>query len=101
MVHRAREIPVGSGRLLTSTTTQAVLFSSLTTLASFGTLVLSHHQGIASLGTLLVVGMLFTVTGNLVVLPALLVLWQRTRGTSEAPGGTSQGPPAGRGGEGA
>lgn len=77
MVHRAREVPVGSGELLTSITTQAVLFSALTTLASFGTLVLSDHRGIASLGELLVVGMGFTLAGNLVLLPALLVLRQR------------------------
>jgi hopanoid biosynthesis associated RND transporter like protein HpnN len=79
MVHRAREIPVASGRLLTSTTTQAVLFSSLTTLASFGTLVLSDHRGIASLGELLVLGMGFTLAGNLLLLPSLLMLWQGVR----------------------
>ena len=79
LVHRAREVPVASGRLLSGTTTQAVLYSALTTLASFGTLVLSDHRGIASLGELLVVGMGFTLLGNLVLLPALLTLWQRRR----------------------
>ncbi len=74
MVHRAREVSVASGELLRSTTTQAVLFSALTTLASFGTLMLSDHLGMASLGQLLVVGMAFTLAGNLLLLPALLML---------------------------
>ncbi len=81
MVHRAREASVASGALLRSTTTQAVLFSALTTLASFGTLMLSDHLGIASLGQLLVVGMAFTLAGNLLLLPALLMLRER-RGQS-------------------
>jgi hopanoid biosynthesis associated RND transporter like protein HpnN len=79
MVHRARTVDVASGALLGSTTTRAVLYSAMTTLASFGTLVLSLHHGIASLGQLLVVGMLFTLAGNLVLLPSLLLVWQRAR----------------------
>jgi hypothetical protein len=82
MVHRARSISVDSGALLSSTTAQAVVFSALTTLASFGTLVLSDHRGIASLGELLVIGMSLTLAGNLVLLPALLMLWQRHEGRS-------------------
>ena len=62
----------------------AVLLSAITTIASFGTLVLSDHLGIASLGQLLVIGMLFTLAGNLVLLPALLLLWQRRRGEGDA-----------------
>ena len=74
MVHRARHGSPEGGALLESTTAQAVFFSALTTLASFGTLVLSDHRGIASLGELLVLGMIFTLLGNLVLLPALLAL---------------------------
>jgi predicted RND superfamily exporter protein len=74
MVHRARALGEGEGGLLESTTAQAVFFSAVTTLASFGTLSLSAHQGIASLGSLLVVGMIFSLAGNLIVLPALLSL---------------------------
>jgi hypothetical protein len=77
MVHRARSVSVESGALLGSTTAQGVTFSALTTLASFGTLVLAAHRGIASLGTLLVIGMVFTLIGNLVLLPALLEFHQR------------------------
>ena len=39
----------------------------------------TDHAGIASLGQLLVVGMGFTLAGNLVLLPALLMLWQGVR----------------------
>jgi hypothetical protein len=80
MVHRAKRLPPGGGVLLESTTAQAVFFSALTTVASFGTLILSQHAGIASLGELLLIGMLFTLAGNLVVLPALIVLQQRVGG---------------------
>jgi hopanoid biosynthesis associated RND transporter like protein HpnN len=86
MVHRARRVCVASGALVGSTTAQGVTFSALTTLASFGTLVLAEHRGIASLGTLLVIGMIFTLIGNLVVLPALLAFSQRWGG-SPAPEG--------------
>jgi predicted RND superfamily exporter protein len=83
MVHRARRVCVASGALVTSTTAQGVTFSALTTLASFGTLVLAEHRGIASLGTLLVIGMVFTLIGNLVLLPALLTFSQRRDGGAD------------------
>ena len=41
---------------------------------SFGTLALSSHRGVASLGVVLTIGMLLTVLCNLVVLPALIAL---------------------------
>ena len=87
MVHRARSVPVASGRLLTSTTAHGVFFSALTTLASFGTLVLADHLGIASLGTLLVIGMVYTLLGNLVLLPALLSIAQARRRGDPRSGG--------------
>jgi len=76
LVHRARE--AGPGKpLLESITAQAVLWSALTTIVSFGSLALSAHRGIASLGLLLVIGLTITVLANLVLLPALVVLVQR------------------------
>ena len=74
MVHRARRSAGEGASLLGSTTAQAVLFSAFTTLASFGTLVLSDHRGIASLGALLLIGMALTLAGNLILLPALIAL---------------------------
>jgi len=82
LVHRARsELAPGEG-LLETTTARAVFYSALTTTVSFGSLVFSSHEGMVSLGTLLTVGMLFTVVCNLIVLPALLEL----RGLGRPPG---------------
>ena len=78
LVHRARELGGDTSRLLRSTTANAVGMSALTTLASFGTLALSAHRGVSSLGLLLMLGMALTLVANLVVLPALLAL--RARG---------------------
>ena len=76
LVHRARE--GGPGKpLLESVTAQAVFWSAITTITSFGSLAFSHHRGIASLGLLLVIGLTLTVLANLVVLPALVALVQR------------------------
>jgi hopanoid biosynthesis associated RND transporter like protein HpnN len=63
--------------LLSTTTARAVFYSALTTTLSFGSLALSDHRGMQSLGILLTVGMMLTVVCNLVVLPALLDLRRR------------------------
>jgi hopanoid biosynthesis associated RND transporter like protein HpnN len=60
--------------LLGTSTAQAVFFSALTTMASFGTLAFSAHRGFASLGLLLIIGVAYTLLCNLIVLPALLAL---------------------------
>jgi len=76
LVHRAETLARG-GRghdLLASTTARAVFYSALTTTVSFGTLALSSHRGVSSLGVVLSIGMTLTVISNLVVLPALLAL---------------------------
>jgi len=58
--------------VLHTSTARGVLFSALTTIASFGTLALSSHPGIASLGVLLTIGLAFVLLANLVFLPALI-----------------------------
>ena len=78
----------GKVDLLSSSTTRAILLSSLTTVASFGSLSFSPHPGMASMGRLLVVGVVCTLIANLFVLPALLVRWERRevrRATAAAP----------------
>jgi hopanoid biosynthesis associated RND transporter like protein HpnN len=75
LVHRARM----SGRdsfehLVESATAGAVFFSAMTTTLSFGTLALSGHQGMHTLGVMLTIGMFWTVVANLIVLPALLTI---------------------------
>jgi hypothetical protein len=59
--------------LLGTSTARAVFFSALTTMGSFGSLSLSTHPGLASLGQLLLIGVTFTLLCNLVLLPALIV----------------------------
>jgi predicted RND superfamily exporter protein len=77
MVQRARSAAFDPRHLLGTTTARAVFYSSLTTVVSFGSLALSSHPGMSSLGVLLSIGMLFILLSNLVVLPALLQTSQR------------------------
>ncbi len=72
MVHRWRSEPPTAAALTQVSTGRAVLFSGLTTVASFGNLAFSPHPGMASMGWLLTVGMLVTLLATLVLLPALL-----------------------------
>lgn len=56
--------------LLHSSTTRGIIFSSITTLCSFSSLSFTPHQGMASMGLLLSIGLFFTVICSLIVLPA-------------------------------
>ncbi|NOQ64708.1 MAG: MMPL family transporter [Methyloprofundus sp.] len=56
--------------LLQTSTARGVFFSSLTTLLSFTSLAFTNHQGIASMGMLLAIGISFTLISTLIVLPA-------------------------------
>jgi predicted RND superfamily exporter protein len=79
LVHRSH-LPLPAGESLMGTTTaRAVFYSATTTLVSFGTLAFSSHRGMQSLGITLTVAMTVTVLSNLVVLPALIDLRNRTR----------------------
>ncbi len=57
---------------LRSSTPRAVSLSVLTTLASFGTLIVAEHRGMSSMGALLTIAVGFTLFAVLAVLPALL-----------------------------
>jgi hypothetical protein len=74
LVHRARASREGVSNLLGTSTARAVAFSALTTIASFGSLGLASHRGLATLGQLLTIGVAFTLLCNLLVLPALIIL---------------------------
>jgi hypothetical protein len=58
-------------------TPRAVLFSALTTIASFGSLMLSPHRGTASMGELLSIAIFFSLICALIVLPAAFDLGER------------------------
>ena len=70
-VMRAREEVVATNVTGTSTP-RAVLISALTTIGSFGTLWLSGHRGMASMGELLTIAILVTLICTLVALPQLM-----------------------------
>ncbi len=77
-VMRARED--GAKRQVVDTTTpRAVLISALTTIGSFGTLWLSPHMGMSSMGELLTIAIIITLITTLVVLPQFIA-WTIGRG---------------------
>ncbi len=69
LVHAWRH---GEAHLLAAPVARAVLFSALTTLASFGSLAISNHPGTASLGMLLTIALGLALVSTFVFLPALL-----------------------------
>ena len=58
--------------LVHTSTPRAVFYSALTTLVGFGSLMFSPHEGTASMGILLTVGLAFTLICTLIILPSLL-----------------------------
>jgi len=79
LIERSRRVAARGGSLLATSTAYAVLFSALTTIASFGSLGLASHRGMASMGQLLTIGVSLAVVCNLIVLPALIELRTRLR----------------------
>lgn len=68
----------GSGEaVLRSSTSSGVLFSALTTIAAFGSLAVSGHLGMASMGQLLTLAITITLIATLVVLPAMIEVLRR------------------------
>jgi len=72
MVHHALGERPGESGPMASSTSRAILFATLTTMASFGNLAFAPHVGMASMGKLLTIGMTCVLIATLVVLPALL-----------------------------
>jgi len=72
MVHHALSTRAGGSTPMAASTSRAVLFATLTTMASFGNLAFAPHVGMASMGKLLTIGMTCALVATLVVLPALL-----------------------------
>lgn len=68
---RARRGATASAVYETSTP-RAVFFSAITTVCSFGTLMLSAHRGVASMGILLTLAIVYTLICTILVQPWLL-----------------------------
>lgn len=73
---RARRAP---GAVFATSTPRAVLLSAFTTVAAFGTLAISDHQGTASMGVLLMAAIGFTLLAVMVLTPALIAWTARNR----------------------
>ncbi|MGF1583556.1 MAG: MMPL family transporter [Gemmataceae bacterium] len=72
---------------LSFSTGRGIMVAALTTIIGFGTLMISHHRGLASLGLLLTIGVSCCMLTALVFLPALLRILTRERsGSNEATG---------------
>ncbi|HNC40176.1 MAG TPA: MMPL family transporter [Nitrosomonas sp.] len=72
MVYRSLSSVENQRSLLQTSTGSAIFYSALTTMAGFGSLILSTHQGTASMGMLLAVGILYILICVFIILPTLL-----------------------------
>lgn len=79
LVMRGRHIDHDHDTVFGASTPRAVLFSALTTIASFGSLMLSPHRGTASMGELLSIAIGFTLLCTLVVLPVAFRMFEGKR----------------------
>jgi hopanoid biosynthesis associated RND transporter like protein HpnN len=73
--------------ILAKSTGKAVLVSALTAIAGFGSLIPAKHQGIASLGAVMSVGIATCMLAALTFLPAVLTLLIRKGWTIKKPSG--------------
>ncbi|MCB9958991.1 MAG: MMPL family transporter [Rhodospirillaceae bacterium] len=72
LVTRRRQVRAGGTSVVDTATPRAVLFSALTTIASFGSLAVSPHRGMSSMGELLTIAIIAVLLATLVVLPCLM-----------------------------
>jgi len=77
MHHRYRREGPGSMLLVVRYTGAAILLASLTTAVGFGSSLVSSHQGLKSMGTLALLGILATYLSSVLLYPALMVLLEK------------------------
>jgi uncharacterized protein len=69
----------GETNFLQSSLTRAILFSACTTAIAFGSLCFSHHPGTSSMGKLMALSLLTTLTAAVIFQPALMATQQQKR----------------------
>ena len=74
LVHRYREETDKNVNVLSRSTGQGVILSSLTTMIGFGSLMVADYQGVYSLGLVLTLGVGCCLVSSITVLPAMLKL---------------------------
>lgn len=75
IINRYRQGNETPAQVATSSSGIGVFLNALTILFSFGALMVAHHQGVFSIGAVMSLGMVASVTVFLVFLPALLTIW--------------------------
>ncbi len=79
-VHITHDFRAQKGRFrMNPSTASSIVITTLTTVIGFGSLMIASHQGLQSLGRVLVIGISCCMFSSLVVLPALLVWWTKNR----------------------
>jgi len=78
MAHRLHYLTPNDRNLLGASEAQGVFYGALTTIFSFSSLAFTRHQGTASMGVLLAIGLLLTLLCSLVILPAFSTLGAKT-----------------------
>jgi hopanoid biosynthesis associated RND transporter like protein HpnN len=82
--HLVHEMRRQRGRFrLEDSTVLAVILTSVTTMAGFGTLILSRHQGLRSMGQILTLGVGLCLACTVLFLPALLTVMNHQRKRDE------------------
>jgi predicted RND superfamily exporter protein len=76
----------GGMHIFDSSTGKAIVLSAMTTMIGFGSLMVSSYRGLFSLGLLMFLGVLMCLVTSLLVLPQVLVLWDRRREAKKASG---------------
>jgi hypothetical protein len=84
IVHRYLEEGRGSIRRVLTSTGEHISVSAVTTMVGFGSLLLSTHPGLRTIGELAVLGISMTLLAALVTLPALLY-WLERPGSDRTP----------------
>jgi len=74
IIHRYREEEDKNISVLSKSTGQAVILSSLTTMVGFGSMMVADHQGIFSLGLVLTIGVGSCLVASITIVPAFLKL---------------------------
>lgn len=71
MVERLRNSISENQNIYQSSTARAIFYGAITTTSSFAGLAFSPHQGIASMGLIITIGIFWIMIGSFIILPAL------------------------------
>ena len=74
IINRFRREDESAAAVVTSSTGVGVLLNTLTIMASFGALMVAHHQGVFSIGVVMSLGMIACQIAFMITLPAVLTL---------------------------